>query len=399
VASVRGRIAVCVTRLILETALHTVLLPGTVIVALPYLLLSSGLELHSFRSGPLLALGGFSVLAGIVVGLWCTRHFVVLGHGTPNPLDPPKFLVRAGPYRVVRNPMYVAVGLILAGEALAFGSVTLVVYLFLVLLVFHLFVILYEEPALRRLFGPAYQEYCRRVPRWIPGLARPARGADRRTHCGDPEVGTKVSDDVRRALREAYDRRADDRDRRAAPAWEVKERDAFLRLLQQERKHALLELGAATGADAAVFGASGLEVVCLDLSPAMVRRCRARGLVAHVMDVADLRFPPGSFDAAYAMNCLVHIPKTELRQVLAGISRVLRPAGLFYLGLYGGREFEGIWDADYYEPKRFFSHHTDDHLRRVVAEAFAVHSFARVPHGWDGLHFQSLILRKAATLR
>lgn len=203
--------------------------------------------------------------------------------------------------------------------------------------------------------------------------------------------------DVNRILREAYDRRVDDRDGRAAPAWETKERDAFLQLLQQEQKHALLELGAATGSDATVFKAHDLDVVCIDLSAEMVRRCQTKGLTAHVMDVADLRFPPASFDAAYAMNCLVHVPRAQLPQVLTGISRVLKPDGVFYLGLYGGREYEGVWDGDYYEPKRFFSHYTDDDLRRVVTEAFYLHSFERIPHGWNGLHFQSLVLRKPAT--
>ena len=203
-----------------------------------------------------------------------------------------------------------------------------------------------------------------------------------------------MSEDVSRSLREAYDRRVKDRDARPAPAWETEERDGFLMLLQREQKHAVLELGAATGADAAVFTARGFVVVCVDLSPEMVRRCLVKGLVAHVMDAADLRFPPGSFDAVYAMNCLVHVPRAQLRGVLAGIRRVLRPDGLFYLGLYGGREFEGIWDDDDCEPKRFFSHYPDEDLRSVVIEFFDLLSFRRIPHGWNGLHFQSLVLRK-----
>ena len=112
-------------------------------------------------------------------------------------------------------------------------------------------------------------------------------------------------------------------------------------LLEQEERHVLLELGAATGSDAAVFKAHSFDVVCVDLSPEMVRHCQAKGLVAHVMDVADLRFPPDSFDAVYAMNCLVHLLKAQLPEVLAGISRVLKPDGLFYVGLYGGRDFRG----------------------------------------------------------
>ncbi len=165
------RRAPSVIRLILETLLHTVLFPGTVIVAMPYLLLSSSLEVYSFSSGPLRVVGGLSVLVGIFLGLSCTRHFVVSGRGTPNPADPPRVLVREEPYQVVRNPMYVSVVLILAGEALVFGSVTLSAYLLLIILMVHLFVVLYEEPTLRHFFGSAYEEYCRRVPRWIPRVA------------------------------------------------------------------------------------------------------------------------------------------------------------------------------------------------------------------------------------
>jgi protein-S-isoprenylcysteine O-methyltransferase Ste14 len=159
-------------KLVAVTILHAVLVPGTVVVALPYVLLSSGLELHSFDSGVLRGLGGLLLVGGILLGLWCTRHFVVLGEGTPNPLDPPKFLVRAGPYQVVRNPMYVSIALILGGEALAFGSMTLVLYLLVVMVLIHLVVVLYEEPTLQRLFGRAYEEYRERVPRWIPGTGR-----------------------------------------------------------------------------------------------------------------------------------------------------------------------------------------------------------------------------------
>lgn len=202
--------------------------------------------------------------------------------------------------------------------------------------------------------------------------------------------------DVTQTLRDAYDRRADDRDTRSSPAWEAEERDSFVSLLQQERKRSVLELGAATGSDALVFAACGLDVVCTDLSPEMVRRCEQKGLTAHVMNVADLRFPPGSFDAAYAMNCLVHVPKVQLPEVLRGISRLLRHDALFYVGTYGGVDFEGVWDGDHYEPKRFFSHYRDEDLQRVGTSVFQMHSFKQDPHGWNGLHFQSLILRKRA---
>jgi SAM-dependent methyltransferase len=208
-----------------------------------------------------------------------------------------------------------------------------------------------------------------------------------------------MADDVTRALRDAYDRRADERDTRPTPAWEAAARDDFVAQLGREGRTRLLELGAATGTDAAAFAARGLDVVCVDLSPEMVARCRAKGLEAHVMDVADLRFPDASFDAVYAMNCLVHVPKAAWPAALSAIRRVLRPEGLFYLGLYGGRDFEGVWDGDHYEPPRFFAHFRDDDLRRLVRGWFVPHSWRRVARGWNGLHFQSLVLRRPPSPR
>jgi SAM-dependent methyltransferase len=202
--------------------------------------------------------------------------------------------------------------------------------------------------------------------------------------------------EVKTLLRDIYDSAVEKRERTPAPAWELEERDAFFRLLQRERTRSLLELGAATGADAAFFVEKGFDVVCIDLSPEMVRRCRNKGLTAHVMDVGDLRFEAGTFDAVYAKNCLVHVPKAELETALGAIARVLRPGGLFYLSMYGGREFEGVWEGDSWEPKRFFSFHTDESLRRAVTRSFEICSFERISEGFSGHHYQSLILRNRA---
>jgi len=95
-----------------------------------------------------------------------------VGKGTPAPFDPPRRLVVRGPYRFVRNPMYIGAALALAGAALFYGSWPLLGYMGLFLLITHLFVRLYEEPVLRRLFGTEYEEYCRVVRRWRPSLRR-----------------------------------------------------------------------------------------------------------------------------------------------------------------------------------------------------------------------------------
>lgn len=204
-----------------------------------------------------------------------------------------------------------------------------------------------------------------------------------------------MPDDVKRSLRESYARVVDERDRRTAPAYELQERDAFVSLLRTEQKRSVLDLGAATGTDGKFFRLHGLDTVCIDLSPEMVGRCRTKGLPAYVMDLADLQFPPASFDAVYAMNSLVHVRRAELPRVFRAVSRILKPRGLFYVGMYGGDDYEGTGDWDPYEPKRFFSFHTDDHLQRLLKQTFRLHSFRRIPHGWAGLHFQSVVLSKS----
>ena len=207
-------------------------------------------------------------------------------------------------------------------------------------------------------------------------------------------VQMERSNSVRERLRDIYDNSVAVRDRRPTPVWEIEQRDAFLEILRGESSESLLELGAATGGDAAFFVSRGLRVVATDLSPGMVQKCRDRGLEAHVMDVNHLEFEDDSFDAAYAKNCLVHVPEAEVEPALAEIRRVIRPGGLFYLAVYGGRDFEGVWEGDSSTPKRFFSFRTDEHLRGIVARWFHVHSFEQVLEGFGGYHYQSVVLRK-----
>jgi SAM-dependent methyltransferase len=156
-------------------------------------------------------------------------------------------------------------------------------------------------------------------------------------------------------LREAYDRKAEERDGYEIKPWKIEERQRFLSLLQEEGKRSLLEIGAGPGVHGKFFLDNGLEVICTDLSPEMVRLCREKGLTAHVMDFMNLDFPDSSFDAVHALNCLLHVPKRDLPRALKTIRAVLRPEGLFHLGVYGGKEHEGVWPEDHHEPKRFFS--------------------------------------------
>lgn len=156
----------------------------------------------------------------------------------------------------------------------------------------------------------------------------------------------------------------------------------------------MLEIGAGPGQDSLFFKENGYQVVCTDLSPEMVRICKERGLDARVMDYYKMDFPDGTFDAIYAMNCLLHVPKDQIRVVLGEIHRVMKPQGLFYLGVYGGQDSEGIWEKDFYEPKRFFSFFTDEKMIELVEEYYHIETFNVVKYQPEGLHYQSIVLRR-----
>jgi protein-S-isoprenylcysteine O-methyltransferase Ste14 len=113
------------------------------------------------------------IAAGLALYVWCVWNFAAMGRGTPAPWDAPSRFVAAGPYRWVRNPIYVAALLVVLGQAWLFMSLTLVAYAAAMAVCFHLFVTGYEERTLRRRFGPPYLEYQSAVPRWL--LRPPAR--------------------------------------------------------------------------------------------------------------------------------------------------------------------------------------------------------------------------------
>lgn len=202
-------------------------------------------------------------------------------------------------------------------------------------------------------------------------------------------------DQVIRDLRKGYNQMAEERSQKPVAVWKVEERAHFLSLLQQEGKRRLLEVGAGHGRDSKFFQDNGLDVVCTDLSPKMVTLCREQGLTAYEMDFLSLDFPApaSSFDAVYALNCLLHVPKKDLPHVLEAIHDLLNTNGLFYLGLYGGHDREGTWPEDHYEPKRFFSYHTDEGIQQAVAPFFELLYFKPISLTGDG-HFQSMILRR-----
>jgi protein-S-isoprenylcysteine O-methyltransferase Ste14 len=128
--------------------------------------------------------------AGAALGLSCVATFVAVGKGTPAPFDAPRRFVAVGPYRCVRNPMYLGAMGLLAGSGLVLRSPSIVLFTAVWWLIAHVFVLTYEEPALRSRFGATYDDYCSRVHRWIPRRPRPMRADHDRGDDRSLEEGT-----------------------------------------------------------------------------------------------------------------------------------------------------------------------------------------------------------------
>jgi SAM-dependent methyltransferase len=197
-------------------------------------------------------------------------------------------------------------------------------------------------------------------------------------------------------LAKSYNNQAIERDSMELQNWKAKERGIFTDYLRKEKANYVLEIGAGTGKDSLYFKTAGFQTMSIDLSPEMVKLCWEKGLSAEVMSFDQLEFDQNTFDSIWALNCLLHVPKKNLVSILEEAKRVLKPNGLFYLGVYGGSDFEGIWENDFYEPKRFFSFYEDEKLKSILSSLFEMEYFNVVPTEIVGgeYHFQSFILRK-----
>jgi len=160
---------------ILGSAIFLVIAPGIVAGYVPWLICrwhigAPLLGNHLFRLA-----GVLMIAAGVPVLLDSFARFALQGLGTPAPIFPTRHLVVSGLFRYVRNPMYVAVVSLILGQGLLCGSISTLEYGGAVWVGFYLFVLIYQEPTLRKSFGLEYEEFCANVPRWIPRL-RPWRG-------------------------------------------------------------------------------------------------------------------------------------------------------------------------------------------------------------------------------
>ena len=156
--------------LFIRNLIFTILQPGLVTGLIPYYLLgekASQFLTQPFQMNGFHIVGAVVFLVGMMIMILCIADFAIKGKGTLSPADPTKKLVISSLYQYSRNPMYVGVILILIGEAIFFQSVDLAVYTLVVFIAFSVFVILVEEPRLKRDFGKEYKAYCSSVRRWI----------------------------------------------------------------------------------------------------------------------------------------------------------------------------------------------------------------------------------------
>lgn len=155
---------------IVGSAIFLVLAPGFVAGMVPWWISHWRVE-AALLGLPVLRLFGGALFALGVTGLLDSfGRFAVQGMGTPAPVFPTRHLVVTGLYRYVRNPMYVAVVSTILGQGLILGNIQLLEYGGVVWFLFHLFVLIYEEPTLRATFGSEYTTFCAEVPRWIPSF-------------------------------------------------------------------------------------------------------------------------------------------------------------------------------------------------------------------------------------
>lgn len=198
-------------------------------------------------------------------------------------------------------------------------------------------------------------------------------------------------------LRIYYNQEAELRNKSDKADWKIKIRENFCNLVKQEHKKTLLELGAGAGYDSQFFMNNGLDVIAVDISSEMVRKCKEKAVEAYELDFYYLSSLNKRFDCIWAMNTLLHVPKSDLCEVLKGINLVLREDGLLFMGVYGGEDFEGEYTkSEVSTIPRFFSYYSESCLKAILENYFQIIAFQQfdVGRGLEIDIFQSIIMRK-----
>ncbi|MCI5146162.1 MAG: class I SAM-dependent methyltransferase [Candidatus Electrothrix sp. AR3] len=198
---------------------------------------------------------------------------------------------------------------------------------------------------------------------------------------------------IKENIKAVYNRYADTRNKSDRPDWKNIEREQILLVFQKNGCSHLLEIGCGTGQDSMFFKENGFKVQAIDLSEEHVKCCCENGIAAEEMDLHNMTHLSEKFDCIYSMNCFSHIPKDELRSALREAQRVLQSDGLFYLGVYGGEDFEGYLKKDYYNDERFFAFYPFNEYQSILEEFYTVVNAREVKLS-DELMFHAFLLKK-----
>jgi SAM-dependent methyltransferase len=177
----------------------------------------------------------------------------------------------------------------------------------------------------------------------------------------------------------AYDADVERRNAMIPATWRTEIVDKFASHLAATGTRAVLELGCGTGQLAQYLATLGLDVTAIDLSPGNVIAAVERGVTAEVADFASLPFPDNSFEAALAVNSLLHVPPDELQGVLAEIARVLCHGATFMIIVWGGATRQGTVEDEWLDPPRYFSSYTDEDLLALETPGFNHRAFEVLP--------------------
>jgi SAM-dependent methyltransferase len=199
--------------------------------------------------------------------------------------------------------------------------------------------------------------------------------------------------DYKEKLRTAYDADVERRNAMTPAPWRTDLIDRYSNPLLQGNARHVLELGCGTGQLASHMSDLGLIVTAVDLSPANVAAARARGIDAVEADFADLPFDDASFDAAFAVHSLIHVPNDELPDVFVEIRRVLRQGTNLLMVVWGGERHEGAFEHEWLDPPRYFSFYTDEQVLALDTPGFELDSFETFEVDESELHVQALTLK------
>lgn len=198
---------------------------------------------------------------------------------------------------------------------------------------------------------------------------------------------------IKSNLRKFYDQEAPLRNSEEKEEWKKNQRVHFYNYVAAENKRSLLEVGAGAGDDSRYFMDCGLKVTAIDLSNEMVKICREKSIKAYELDFYNITALNRKFDCIWSMNSLLHVPKTDLPQVLCEIDSALNEKGLFYMGVYGGADTESDYVNEVSGIPRYFSYYSEHKLKKILSNTFEIVEFQQIDVGRN-TNFQAIIMRK-----